>query len=155
MLNKINKAIRNERVVAELAVLKAAELNRIAVDKKMAHRFRAVVNATIPVWMPEMDVEPGTKLTWDNSYLLTDECFNEMLERKHKVILANGFDMEFGCCPILRAEQEVRVSIQNLIDLHAELFNEDFQHITGSLNTYRQFKTLMIQVAFSHESWKK
>lgn len=99
-------------------------------------------------------ISNAEKLTWENAYMLEDECFNEMLERKHKVVLENGYDLEFGYCPILIAESGVREVHHKLVELFTELVDSSFDNLYLNMVNLNKFKALMISVAFSHKSWR-
>ena len=102
----LGRVLESERVKAMLAELKMSVLEAERVKAELMPKYEALINEIEWVVEDGLDAE-NVERSYDNTYLLNEDSFNEYLRRKEEISVEMGYELPVGYCPILVAESKV------------------------------------------------
>lgn len=124
----------NPKMLEAARNLRAARVNLKVVKAKVEPLQRRILEKH-----NIRDAETGEPiLTASALYLADDDSFQRYLEDIHVLYRQEGFDVEFGYCPLLIAENRVRIAENALIDAMEGITQINRDDLNASRREYRE-----------------
>lgn len=151
MKNKIKSASQLAKVTSNPKLIKLATEVFIAISKEETIEEVVVKYENEILKENQWKKEKSREVILDTKYawLMSDEDFEIYMKLVHKKHIENGFDVEYGYCPLLIAKTECSDAKRAMINGFAPYIGFSYDDVSFRLESYHKYVDLILKMMAS------